>query len=256
MTRAEELFNSIFHRALTRWAAIYSFREIARLGLSDATEKVYADQMQFLQEVFYGSEYADIFYDQQKAAEAVSIEKLAQTALITKIEGFQNSVEAASIVFGHSMLDDAVFKYCEVTALVAPADWQSVLEKKEVTLAELASSTYEELFAAKLEQFLYKDLEKQSLPRKLDHLFARCKPPKGFVCMKDYRYDRKRIDEIDQLRHEIVHGEGPMPTLSNAEEDLWYMYKTTFCLMPLVNQRYGLQLDPEYVRKMKEAESK
>ena len=49
----------------------------------------------------------------------------------------QIGVDAASIVFAHSVLDAAALDYCRVTALVAPGDWESVIDQRQVKLSDL-----------------------------------------------------------------------------------------------------------------------
>jgi len=71
-------------------------------------------------------------------------------------------VDAASIVLAHSFLDGAAFDYCRVTTLVAPRDWESVLEQRQIKLSEARELGYEQVLKKKLDEFL-EQLERESL---------------------------------------------------------------------------------------------
>jgi hypothetical protein len=71
-----------------------------------------------------------------------------------------------------------------------------------------------------------------------------CRPPHGFVGINNYRYDRERILQLDNLRHDYVHRGALGVRLPRGDEDICYLWNTTNFLMPLVCQRYGLRLDP------------
>jgi hypothetical protein len=65
--------------------------------------------------------------------------------------------------------------------------------------------------------------------------------------MEDYRYDRERIIRLDSLRHDYVHRMKISVRLPNGDDDLWYLFKTTNLPLPLVNQKYGIRLDPNRI---------
>jgi hypothetical protein len=155
------------------------------------------------------------------------------------------SVDAAALVFAHSMLDAAALDYCRVTALLSPQDWEPHVEKKRFELQEIRTKTADQLLEETLEKFL-EELDRDSLLRKIDLLFQQCKPEAKWSPIQNYEYDRERMKKLDQMRHEIVHGRGP-EAASMSPDDQEYLLSTSVFLMLLVNHRYGIRLVPEYM---------
>jgi len=90
-------------------------------------------------------------------------------------------------------------------------------------------------------------LERESLLSKIDKLFQICKPPAKFSPIKKYTYDRHRLVKLDELRHEIVHGEGLKSPMIDCENEIIYMKNTANLLMALLNHAYGLKLNPYHI---------
>jgi hypothetical protein len=91
---------------------------------------------------------------------------------------------------------------------------------------------------------------------KVDRLFARCNPPSGWSPMVGYVFDRERIRQFDDQRHEIVHGNAlgkPLTLFQVSDENLLYVQKTGMFFMGLINFKYHLRIDPEYWAKAMQA---
>jgi hypothetical protein len=67
----------------------------------------------------------------------------------------------------------------------------------------------------------------------------------GFAPIDNYIFDRGRLEAIDNQRHRIIHANGLKKTqLTNIDDDLEYVKKTSYYLMGLVNQKYGVRIHP------------
>ena len=247
MTGAEKLFTITFFAATSRWSGIYNFRTVAEAGLKHAALVISSKHRENAAEFLYSPEYAKI-WTKGKPPPELSLDSMTAQMTEKSLYEFQASLDAASIVFAHSIIDNAAFEYCRIISLIAPYDWAQFIERKKIEIGETKDSTYEEIFRQKLEQYLLKEFEKQSLLKKIDRLFELCQPPAHFKPIRTYTWHRKRVEDFDNLRHDIVHGTGPLFTVPNIDEDLWYQMQTTNFLMTLVNERYGLKLDPDAVR--------
>lgn len=245
MSEAEQLFNDVLARCLDRWRFILSFRTTSKLGMEGAKEEIEREKISVVTDMLQGQVYDKIFIDKQGFFEENPPEKLVQSMTEQTLLETEAATDAASIVFAHSVLDGAVFDYCKVTALVSPKDWEAVVEKRQVTLAELRGTDYDRLLKERVAEFL-KQLERESIFIKAGHLFARCKPPEKWSPMHNYIYDKARLEKIDQYRHEIIHGRGINKKLNNTDEEVEYLMKTALFFMGLVNLRYGLKITPEY----------
>ena len=158
------------------------------------------------------------------------------------ITNASTAIDAASIVFAQSILDDCALSYLRVSALANPADWDSIIQGKKVAYSSLgkpAEDIRTELIHDKLEQ-----LERESLLKKVDLLFILCPPPRNYSPIDNYAFDRDRLEEIDERRHGIIHRNGMTESLTNIEDDLEFISKTANFLMGLVNQKYDVRLNP------------
>jgi hypothetical protein len=71
------------------------------------------------------------------------------------------AIDAASIVFAHSVLDDSAWSYLRVCALACPKDWEPIIAEKKVSFADLEQSRdaiRHEMIWGKIEQ-----MERESL---------------------------------------------------------------------------------------------
>ena len=247
MDEAEVLFTKTFIRAQNRISIIYSFRNVASKGLPYATASVFEEWKNFSHKLASDSDAERLFVD-KKAFEGIGgIKGLSDKLTEQSVRNFEVAVDAASLVFAHSVLDDTALGFCRVTASLSPTDWEIFVTKKKVSLEDLkVYSCYAEILKSGVDDHL-KELEKDSLLRKIDRLFQVCKPPAGFSPMRNYEYNRDRLANLDNLRHEIIHGDGPVKELPKGEEDIEYLMKTNMFLLCLVNERYQVKINPMYL---------
>jgi hypothetical protein len=245
MTEAEKLFNQVFKRWADRQSFILSFRITSDQGIEAAKENVRAEKVKFVDGLVRGGEFDKLFLDKAGFFKAMPPEKLIEEMTEATVRQGQVGVDAASIVFAHSFLDGAAFDYCRVIALLAPRDWESTLDQRQVKLSEARELGYDVALRKKLDEYL-EELERESLLKKADLLFARCKPPEKWSPMHDYTYDRDRLKILDTYRHEIIHGDSLGKGIKNASEEVDYLLRTVLFFMGLVNLHYNLRLDPYY----------
>lgn len=246
MDDAEIRFTEIFIWTISRWATIFSFRQVSVLSLHSAAPQIVNKHAGFVNALTHDSEYKDLFIDRERFIADGGPKKLIQQMSRQTIDAFQASVDAASLVFAHSILDSAALDYLRVTALISQRDWIFALKDKKIPLVNFEKSSFDQLLEQELNKYL-DALDRESLLRKLDLLFSFCKPPSNFEPLENYNYNRERIQQLDRIRHGIVHGEGPVTTLPNGDDDIDYLQKTCWFLMSLVNQKYGVKIDPEYL---------
>src|SRR6267143_2915610 len=188
MTEAEKLFTQVFRRWTDRQSFILSFRVTSEQGMKAARAKIQAEKVRFVVDLLQGAEYDKLFIDKAGFFKEIPPEKLIEVMTEETVRQAQVAVDAASIVFAHSFLDGAAFDYCRVTTLVAPGDWESVVDQRQVKLSEVWELGYDQALKRKLDEFL-EQLERESLLEKADLLFARCQPPEKWSPMHDYTYD-------------------------------------------------------------------
>jgi len=218
-------------------------QRVAAAGLPSAAKAMSLQYAAFMQSMLTDKQYEKLFIDKEKFVASGMADRMATQMTETSIRNASVSVDAASIVFAHAVVDDAALSYLKVTLLAAPADWEAFVESKKVELKELKSKEPQKLFEeASLRKI--EELKWESLPKKLDLLHALCKPPEKFAPVNGYTYDRGRIERIDKLRHDLIHGATFGQELATAEGDLDYLFRTHSYMLSLVNEHYGVRLDP------------
>lgn len=154
--------------------------------------------------------------------------------------GIDAVLESASLVVIHAILDGAVMDLCRISALCAPDEWESELSNKQIALSDFRNATYQQLRDRKLSEYLL-SLDRQSLLNKIDRLLAKCQPAAAPDC--PYRYDKHRMLQLDQLRHEIVHGDGLMAMKPVSASDLEYLRDTFMWLAVQVRRKFQLNVE-------------
>ena len=245
MTEAEKLFSQIFTRWLNRQGFITSFRRTSQEGMKAAEENIQKQVAEFTNQMAKSNDYDKIFSDKEAFFKTIPPEKMTHDMTKQTIDQAQIAVDAASVVFAHSVVDGAALDYCRVTALVAPADWVSAIDQRSIKLSDVRSSSYDQLLKGKLEEY-FEQLERESLLKKTDLLFARCQPPDKWSPMANYAFDRDRLKRLDDYRHEVIHGNAPIKALPSADKEVDYLMRMVLFFQGLVNLRYGLKLDPFY----------
>ena len=146
MPAPEELFTKTFVRIQRAWGVITSFRQVAEAGLPQA-EQVLSKQHLIAAKYFLTEkEYDRIFFDKEGFLKSMGgIEGFARSLTGLAIKNSRNSVDAASLVFTHSLVDDVATSLCEVTAAVAPKDWEKYLDEAAVQLKDVRDVSYEKL---------------------------------------------------------------------------------------------------------------
>ena len=184
-----------------------------------------------------------MFVDKGKYLERVGgIAVVAAGLTKQQIQTFGGSVDSASIVFMHSALDGALQDLCRATALVAPQRWQQFVDGQEERLDVLRDRGYEAVAKDRIDAFV---TSYESMLKKTDRLFQVCQPDRANSRI-GYRFDRARLAELDDLRHDIVHRNRPRTPIHDVDAGIEYLSETGLFFFGMVNHCFGLRIDPQY----------
>jgi hypothetical protein len=234
------------------FANISSFRHVANIGLESSFNRLHVEFTQLLHDLETSPDLAGIVVplDPNNPGQPGWSRRIAATSGHSMVrqqqQSFSVAIDAASLVFAHSILDDAAFQYCRVTAIISPSSWEQFVLKQKVNLEEIRNNDYEGLLRQKIEGYLG-NLEREALIKKSQKLFEICKPEPDFKPITEFSYDNSRLERLDLLRHDIVHGSGTEKGLPNGDDDLRFLQQCGLYLMMLVNQRFDVKvvLPPE-----------
>lgn len=147
--------------------------------------------------------------------------------------------EAATIIYAHAILDAVLCGLCRLSAKIDPSPWAAFLEKKQITLLDAKSSRISDLENKLIEHYLGQ-LERESLLSKSDVLFKVIKPKSARGTKKGFKFSRQRLEELDRLRHGIVHGLNFQCRLKRAEAKCDYLLNTGQFFMSLVAKHHNI----------------
>jgi hypothetical protein len=187
-------------------------------------------------------DFRRIFGDADKPTDPEVLSFIQTQITQMVLNNASTAIDAASLVFAQSILDDAAWSYLKVCATADPAAWEYMFENKQVSVKDFKTKAFEQVRADFIEDRL-KQFGRESLLTKISLLFKLCSPPKDYAPMNNYQYNEDRLKTIDGQRHRIIHENAagtPLPTLA---DDLEYLQKTAWFLMGLVNQKYKLKID-------------
>jgi hypothetical protein len=245
MPTAEDIFTGTFMRFMKNWTFITSLRQVADVALPIAEESLGAIHTDFVERASVDPNYKNIFVslDGSETGWGDNLKDLLRKGMTeSAITNAKAAIDAASLVFAQSILDDCALSYLRVCALANPTHWDPIIKEKKVAFSSVVKPPEEirmELIEDKLDL-----LEWESLLKKVDLLFQLCSPPENFAPINNYKYDRNRLEQIDDRRHGIIHRNAMTEPLANIDEDLDFISKTANFLMGLVNQKYDIRLNP------------
>jgi len=237
--RAQELFTRTLSRSLDRWRLVLALVSMPEAGFPAARTTVFNNARQLLDTLIHRA-------GQRAQFPPEKVDEISRVVAEQSVEDAKTSIDAACLVFSHSVLDSAALDYCRTTALACPSDWEPDLEEKRVRLGFMRGRSYEEALLEILEKH-FEQLEKESLLKKTDVLFARCRPPEGWSRIPGYEFDRARLSELDRLRHDIIHGDALGKPIPKGSEVVDFLMKTNWHLMSIVGYRYQLAVDPQFL---------
>jgi hypothetical protein len=242
MTTAEELFTETFRRFNNNWNVILSLRQFVSATGSVAPLALKEYHTGIMDVSSTDSDFRKIFGDANTPTnpEVLAFLQTQMTELV--LNNASAAIDAASLVFAQSIIDDAAWSYLKVCAMVDPVAWDSMIEDKKISVKDAQAKKYGDIRAEFIEARL-KQIGRESLLTKIDLLFKLCAPPKDYAPMNNYVYDRARIEKIDDQRHNMIHENGFGEVLPTLAEDLEYLSKTAWFLMGLVNQKHNLKID-------------
>jgi hypothetical protein len=242
---AEDVLSETFGRFMKNLAIITSLRQVAEVALPIAEEALAALHADVVECMSTDPQYKNtiVKLDGSEATWTDEVKNLLQTGM-TKgaMTNAKGAIDAASLVFAQSVLDDCVWSYLRVCSLAKPADWEPVIAEKKTSFSVHREKPLDVIRDEMIQEKL-KHLERDSLLKKVDLLFQLCAPPKGYAPLNNYAYDRDRLEKIDDARHGIIHRNGLGQPLVNIDDDLDYISRTANYLLALVNHKYGVQIN-------------
>ena len=158
------------------------------------------------------------------------------------IEQSQKRIDAASVVFMHSLLDATLFSLCLISHDVNPNDWLGFVKERQLKIGDVLANGQDAAMKIVSRDYV-SSLERESVIKKSDKLHAICKPPTDANYASNYAFSRDALESFDKLRHDIVHGLKFGAEIPKVEEKLDFALKTGVYFSRMVGEKYKLGLE-------------
>lgn len=246
MESAESIFSKVMQRSLLSFNAIFTFRQTAQISLSYAEPRLSMVERHYAENILktpYGNRF---FTDKNKFLKLVGgFEAYVESSAKNRASQFTNMVEAASLIYAHSILDAITYDLFVVSSLLSPSSWRTYVERKKVVFSDVLSKSAQQI-EREMVSSCVASLERESLLKKIEILHSICKPPKMFSPIHEYTFDPERLKRLDDLRHEIVHGLNPLSKSIQISE-IEFFQKTSLYLAVMVSDAFGIKVDPKKI---------
>jgi hypothetical protein len=240
-------FSILFEVLVQRRTDMTTFRRLSELGMPYAQVQLGRANRRQIEEMITSGEMDDFFTNREEAlAFFGGPDSMAEKMTVRQVAGYQSSVDAASIVFAHSAVDAAVSELCWISALADPTDWEPWINAKKVSLADIQTQEYAILRSQILQTYL-EGFERESLITRSNRLFAICRPAESLEIVKGFRFNSSRLSEIDNLRHDIVHGLRWKKPADDTASDIEFLFNSASHLWGMLHYKYGLQIDVRHI---------
>lgn len=239
MPPEDRLFVEVWNRLTSDWNRLTTFHRMGQLGESAAREAIHRDHTYFVEQQLVGGMLQHLLKDKVGFLAAGMDKSMPRQMTDAAVHNFVYTLDAATIVFAHSILDAAIFDCLRICAIAAPDSWRENLGARKVSLNEVALKSASDLLREAIESELTR-LERESLLGKVDRTFQLCKPEKQEYLTNGFRFERDRLVKLDELRHNVVHDPSTVVSFGTLSDDLDFMQKSGLHIFSMVGDKFGL----------------
>lgn len=241
--KAEILFSEMWNSFNTSWSHIFSFQSLASTTIPTGADYQRRELRAFIDDMKPGRPYSSILKDATGFFARGEDVAFVDKGVKNKLDSALAAVDAACLVFGHSVLDDLLNSCLKVIYEVGHNEYEQKVLETKVTIKDLINGDADSLIRQKTEN-KRRDLERNSMVVKSDFIHSVCKTVEKGYTGNGYCFDRQRIAEIDQLRQDVVHG--PATDLGmDIGAALKYLHLSCMYFWYMLHQKYDLKLFPD-----------
>jgi len=242
MKPGEEELNCVFSTTFNQLGALSTFYSVMKNGLPHGAKKQVLEMADFTDDLYEDGTLASWLYEPEKVDDLrQAIDEQMDNVHEQIKQNAQRSLDAVAIVLAHSILDVSVHGYLEVLSLASPESFVAFIEKKQVSLSQVKSNTYEQIRDEKVKEYMEKEIDRSSLLFKLDKFHEITKPTSAWM-NPDYKYDRDRLVQFDKTRHDIVHQNTWTKYSLDFVKELFYWSLLNWYMLREVVKTTGLKL--------------
>ena len=235
--KATEIFSRTFSDLYENANKIRTFLEIGVKGIPFAAEEVHKKDLITARKMYHYFKQSS-----EKGKKPRGYKKHTFENTVKKAQAAKQSLEAAGLIFAHSMLDTALSGLCRAAALNNPLEWKSFIANKEIKLSDyLEGNCYD--FVQKAFEKMLATFDFRSIDEKSNILFKICKPEKIDLGPAQFKFSKHKLKNFDRLRHDIVHPTSSEVFIKGVDEWVTFAYNTSMYFIDMVHVSKKLYVD-------------
>jgi hypothetical protein len=138
------------------------------------------------------------------------------------------------------LLDAFLYDLLNISAEIDPKIILGLKKDKIIKLTELLDKPIDSIISTEAKAIIAK-MERESMPSKTRYLYMICSPREDFKTVKEFSFDKRKLEDFDRLRHDIVHGLRTAPDPSKVRDDLNYFRNFILHFLVMMNYKFDLK---------------
>ena len=237
-------FAEVFNNFLLQTNKIIAFRNDALFLIGNGKEQLISKAKQTIQTIKDFTNTAEAKINVTPEVEKMASESLDAFQLVKNpdaaIRHSKRRIDAATVIFIHSLLDATIYSLCKISHAIKPNDWLSFVKDRSLKIADVLTDGQDKAIQAITEKFLV-SLEREPIVKRSDILHAICKPASNSNYASHFKCSRSALEAFDNLRHDIVHGQQSGKEIFPVEQELNFGLKAGVYFSSMVRHTYGLE---------------
>ena len=149
-------------------------------------------------------------------------------------------VDAAALVFAHSMAEELLMDLCQILAEIDPEPWKQKVENRKVFFKDVRTRSERDISIELVEAYLA-ELRKESIVKKTDVLLSILQPGDISTVIPDFQFNRDALNTVDELRHECAHRE-IRKKMPDIQDNLSLLGNVVRLFIKIAEEKHGLSL--------------
>ena len=224
-----------------------TFRKTITTNQDNILYNLQNDATEFGLDVFFSDKYKGFFTNKEDAYKEINgLDGFVNSIANKNLQTTNYYLDSSSIIFAHSILDISTIELCETLFVLDREIFKDNISKQEISIGEMVKKGLPAIIKDKSEHFLV-NVSKKSIKDRIELFYSKCKP-NNLSTITDYKYDNNKINNIDKIRHEIIHKYNPSYFIDNVDEKITYMQKTIFHLVFVLCKTFDVKLNPQVLK--------
>jgi hypothetical protein len=235
-------FTKAFKRFVSGLAMIERFRTMAQLGMEDASKRYKEKIVKSFELMKPGKEHSELLIGPDSFWNGNGYDQLIHKITYESTKNSLDIIDSMSIVFAHSILDSFIYEFIQISAKIDPNSFVKYGKERKIKFIEIIEKSKNEIVESKINEIVT-GFERESIIVKCDILHTICHDVSEKPTMKNFNFDRGRIEKFDKLRHKIVHELYIEIEFDDIDVELKYCRELGFHFFVLMNRKFNLKLD-------------